>query len=210
MHQTIEDIHRAILDGERVTEMKIADDFERNYRGLIASGYRPLGIQQKESALKQVITYFLNNKDLLSRVVETEVDVSYEKEDYIVSGKVDLLLGQDNKLELLDFKSQQKPDVKDPIIEKYKYQLHVYAHIIKERYAKEPERLYIYWTAEEQRKNALQEIEYDPGLVQAAGRHFDRIARNILNKDFTIKNPPDRTKVCKECDFRYYCKLREL
>ncbi len=207
VHQTIEDIHRAILDGEKVTVTRIADDFERNYRGLIASGYRPLGATQKEEALKQVVTYFKNNKDLMKRVVETEVEVSYEKEDYIINGKVDLLLGRDKKLELLDFKSQQKPDAQDPVIEKYRYQLHIYAHIIKERYNKEPERLYIYWTAEEHRKDALQEIEYDPTLVKKAGEHFDRVAQNILKKDFTVKNQPDRTRVCKECDFRYYCKM---
>jgi len=210
VHQTIEDIHRSILDGETVTPTKISDDFERNYRGLIASGYRPLGKRQKEEALKQVITYFQNNKDLMKRVVETEVDVSYEKEDYIIHGKVDLLLGRDNKLELLDFKSQQKPQNSDPIIEKYNYQLHVYAHILKERHGKDPERLYIYWTAEDLRKNALQEIPYDPSLMEAAGHHFDQIAQRIIEKDYTIKNPPDKTMVCKECDLRFYCKIREV
>ena len=208
VHQTIEDIHRAVLDGEKVTEIQIADDFERNYRGLIASGYRPLGKTQKEEALKQVIMYFQNNKDLMQRVIETEVDVSYEKEDFIINGKVDLLLGRDKKLELLDFKSQRKPETTDPILEKYQYQLHVYAHIIKERYGKEPERLYIYWTAENDRKDALQEIAYNPALVEAAGKHFDNVAKHILNKDFLVKTPPDEKKVCEECDFRYYCRAR--
>ena len=143
-------------------------------------------------------------------MVETEVEVSYEKEDYIINGRVDLLLGRDEKLELLDFKSQPKPQKDDPIIEKYTYQLHVYTYILKERYGKEPERLYLYWTAEDKRKDALQEIAYDPALVEAAGRHFDDIAHRIILKDYALKNPPDRTKVCKECDFRYYCKIREV
>ena len=210
VHQTIEDIHRYILDGEKVTPTKISYEFERNYRGLIASGYRPLGRTQKEEALKQVLTYFQNNKDLMNRVVETEVDVSYEKEDYIIHGKVDLLLGRDKKLELLDFKSQQKPQKDDPIIEKYNYQLHVYAHILKERYGKDPERLYIYWTAEDLRKNALQEIPYDPSLMEAAGHHFDQIVHRIIQKDYNLRNMPDKTKVCKECDLRFYCKIREV
>ena len=96
------------------------------------------------------------------------------------------------------------------MIEKYQYQLHVYAHILKEPYEKEPERLYIYWTAEDERKDALQEIEYEPALVEADGKHSDNVAQCILNKDFSIKAPPDKTRVCKECDFRYYCKLREI
>jgi DNA helicase-2/ATP-dependent DNA helicase PcrA len=187
--------------------MIIPEDFENNYKGLLASGFRPIRPTQKETALRQVITYFQNNKDLLSRVIETEVDVSYEKEKYIINGKVDLLLGRDEKLEVLDFKSQKKPDANDKVLQKYKYQLHVYAHILKERYNKEPERLYLYWTAEDNRKDALMEIPYDEKLVNAAGKHFDEVAECIINKDFTIKNQPDKTKVCKECDFRFYCKI---
>jgi len=206
VHQTIEDLHRRILDSEKVNEKVIADDFENNYKGLLANGYRPLGLQSKEGALRHVINYFQNNKDLMKRVIETEIDVSYEKDDYIISGKVDLLLGRDDKLELLDFKSQQKPVKNDAMLEKYRYQLHVYAHILKERYSKEPERLYIYWTGEENRKDALMEINYKESMVEAAGKHFDAVARCIICKDFDIKTKPDKTKVCKECDFKYFCR----
>jgi DNA helicase II / ATP-dependent DNA helicase PcrA len=207
VHETIEDIHRRILDGGKVDETIIPVDFESNYKGLLANGFRPIRPKQKETALKQVITYFQNNKDILNRVIETEVDVSYEKENYIINGKVDLLLGRDDMLEVLDFKAQKKPDANDNVLQKYKYQLHVYAHILKERYNKEPERLYLYWTAEDNRKDALMEIPYDEKLVTAAGKHFDEVAECIISKDFTIKNHPDKTKVCKECDFRFYCKI---
>ena len=95
----------------------------------------------------------------------------------------------------------------DAVLEKYRYQLHVYAHILKERYQKDPERLYIYWTAEENRKDALMEINYDEKLVEAAGKHFDSVAKCIINKDFEIKTKPDKTKVCKECDFKHFCRV---
>ena len=78
---------------------------------------------------------------------------------------------------------------------------------MKERYNKDPERLYLYWTAEEKRKDALMEIEYDENLVKAAGQHFDSVAKSIISKDFEIKNHPDKTKVCKECDFKHYCRV---
>ena len=45
----------------------------------------------------------------MQRVVATEVDVSWEKDSYILTGRVDLLLGEDDRLELLDFKSQPRP-----------------------------------------------------------------------------------------------------
>jgi DNA helicase-2/ATP-dependent DNA helicase PcrA len=202
-------LHRSIIENESVDEKKIALDFEQNYKGLVASGLRPLALHQKEAALKQVITYFQNNKDLLKRVIDTEVDVSIEKDEYIITGKVDLLLGRDNKLEVLDFKSQQRPDSKDSILERYKKQLNLYAYILRERYKKEPERLYIYWTAEDKRKDALMEIDYDPQLVEEAGKHFDSVAKCILDRDFEIHNWPDKTKVCKECDFKFYCRVEK-
>jgi DNA helicase-2/ATP-dependent DNA helicase PcrA len=207
VHETIEDLHRRILEKEKVDEIVISEDFENNYKGLIANGHRPIGPQPKEGALRHVINYFQKNKDLLSRVIETEIDVSYEKDDYIITGKVDLLLGKDDKLEVLDFKTQQRPDPTDRIMLKYKYQLHVYAHILKERYNKDPERLYLYWTAEENRKDALMEIDYDEKLVKSAGRHFDEVAKCIIDKNFEIKTMPDKTKVCKEYDFKHYCRI---
>jgi len=210
VHETIEDLHRSIIDNEKVDEKKIEIDFEKNYKGLVASGLRPLALQQKAAALKQVLTYFHNNKDLLRRVIDTEVDVSVEKDDYIITGKVDLLLGKDNKLEVLDFKSQPRPDSNDTILERYSKQLNLYAYILRERYKKESERLYIYWTAEDKRKDALMEIEYDPKLVEEAGKHFDSVAKCILNRNFEINNWPDKTKVCKECDFKFYCRIEKL
>ena len=205
VHETIEDIHRHTLDHEKVDEIVIHRDFEDNYKGLLAGGHRPLAEKPKAAALSQVINYFDKNRDILERVVETEVDVSYEKDDYIINGKIDLLLGKDEKLEILDFKSQPMPDLTDQIILKYRYQLHVYAHIIKERYKKDPERLYLYWTAEEKRETALMEIDYDEKLVEEARRHFDATARCILMKDFSVKTVPNKKKVCYDCDFQYYC-----
>ncbi len=209
VHETIEDLHRSILDNEPADEKKIETDFERNYKALVASGLRPLALHQRAAALKQVFTYFQNNKDLLKRVIDTEVDVSVEKDDYIITGKVDLLLGKDNKLEVLDFKSQPRPDSRDSILERYSKQINLYAYILKERYKKEPERLYIYWTAEDKRKDALMEIDYDPKLVEEAGKHFDSVAKCILNRNFGIQNLPDKTKVCKECDFKFYCRVEK-
>lgn len=145
------------------------------------------------------------NKDLMERIVETEVDVSVEEEEYIILGKIDLLLGKDNKLEILDFKIQSKPEQDDPLIERYARQLSLYAYILRKRYGKTPERLLIYWTAEEKRKDALMEFKYDESLVEEVSKHFDNVVRRILSKDFTIRNVPDTNKVCSECDFRFFC-----
>src|SRR6266545_7802303 len=100
----------------------------------------------------------------MQRVIETEVDVSVEKDGYILTGKVDLLLGSDDCLELLDFKTSPKPVDSPELLATYERQLCIYAHILEKRYGKRPERLLLYWTAEPHKQDALMEFPYRPEL----------------------------------------------
>ena len=77
----------------------------------------------------------------MQRVIETEVDVSVEKDDYILTGKIDLLMGGDGRLELLDFKTSPKPVDSPELLATYERQLCTYAHILEKRYGKRPDRL---------------------------------------------------------------------
>lgn len=207
VHQTIEDIHKQVIEGklDQINVGIIENQwFEMNYQSLIAAGMRPLAEQRKQTALQHVLNYFKQNLKDLERVIETEVDVSVEKPNYILNGKIDLLRGKDGKLEVLDFKSQQRPDKGDPIISRYYNQLCLYSHILKERYGKHPERLYIYWTAENDRDGALMEFPVDPSVILSAGQHFDNIVNIIQKSDFSVKNRPS-SETCRNCDFRTYC-----
>lgn len=206
VHHTIEDIHRWVLDKKDsyLDKNKILEMFNFNFNHLAALGIRPIGEKQRKYAFSQVINYYSQNRSEMDRIIETEVDVSVEKENYILTGKIDLLLSQDNKLELLDFKSQTKPENDDRRIDSYYKQLCVYAHILERRYDKKPERLLLYWTGELRRKDALMEFPYEPEMVEAAGVHFDSVVELILNKNYKISVTPEY-KVCKECDLRVYC-----
>jgi len=206
VHQTIEDIHRWVIEGQalRLVQKAIPGFFNANFRALVNSGYRPLDDVQKENALRHVTNYFNQNQDMMARVIETEVDVSLEKDNYILTGRVDLLMGDDNKIELLDFKSQTKPKEDMRRVASYHQQLLIYAHILEERYGKHPDRLALYWTGEEKREDALMVFPYQPERVFAAGAHFDRVVDRILARDFAVREIPER-KVCAECDFNRYC-----
>ena len=150
------------------------------------------------------MNYFEQNQDEMQRVIETEVDVSVEKEGYILVGRIDLLLGGDGKLELLDFKSSERPTNSPLLIAEYERQLCTYAHILEQRYGKRPDRLLLYWTGEARKADALMEFPYRPELVDAAGLHFDSVVGKIRAGDFVVLAPPE-AKICKECDLRRYC-----
>jgi DNA helicase-2/ATP-dependent DNA helicase PcrA len=205
VHYTIEDVHRAILEKKKFSTVDIENWFEQNYKALLLAGLRPISQTQKEVALKQVINYYQQNKDILNCVVEIEVDVSLEKEDYIITGKIDLLLSEEGKFEILDFKTQPKPENNDPILEKYFKQLCLYAYILKEKYKKLVKKMYIYWTSEEKRKDALMEFTYTEEDIDKIGSYFDELVQKIKAENFRIETLPDPVKICKECDFRFYC-----
>jgi DNA helicase-2/ATP-dependent DNA helicase PcrA len=148
--------------------------------------------------------YYRQNREEMRRVIQTEVDVSLEKDGYILIGKVDLLLGGDGKLELLDFKSSARPRNSPDLIAAYERQLCTYAHILERRHNRQVDRLLLYWTAEPRKEDALMVLPYDKTRVEEAGRCFDRTVRKIQAKDFAVAAPPERT-ICKECDLRLLC-----
>ena len=130
--------------------------------------------------------------------------MSIEKDGYILAGKVDLLLGGDGKLELLDFKTSPRPKDSPELIAAYERQLCTYAHILERRHGRHVERLLLYWTSEPRKQDALMALPYDPRHVEEAGRHFDETVRRIQAQEFEIKTPPE-TAICKECDLRILC-----
>lgn len=206
VHQTIEDIHRLVLDGKvaDVDDARIDALFDFNFRRLAKKDVRPIGVAARQAALGQVRNYFRNNIDEMSRVVETEVDVSLEKEGYILTGAVDLLLADDGALEVLDFKAQKRPPDGDRSVRAYYQQLCIYAHILEQRRGRRPDRLLLYWTGEPTRERALMAFDYRPDDVADAVAHFDAVVAEVQAQHFEVLRPPPRA-VCEECDFRAYC-----
>jgi DNA helicase-2/ATP-dependent DNA helicase PcrA len=206
VHQTIEEIHRIAMDGglDWLDEPRIRVIFERTFRFLIASDVRPIGDQARASALAQVLNYFRQNQQEIRRVIQTEVDVSLEKDGYILTGKVDLLLGGDGRLELLDFKTSPRPKDSPDLIAAYERQLCTYAHILERRHGRRVDRLLLYWTSETRKEDALMALPYDHSRVEEAGRHFDETVTRIQARDFAVTSPPE-SAICKECDLRILC-----
>jgi DNA helicase II / ATP-dependent DNA helicase PcrA len=207
VHQTIEEIHRIALDGrlDSLNESRIRGIFDRTFRFLCLSDVRPIGGAAQESAFRQVMSYFRQNREEMRRVIQTEVDVSLEKDGYILSGKVDLLLGGDRKLELLDFKTSPRPTNSPALLAAYERQLCTYAHILERRYGKRVDRLLLYWTTEERKEKALMAFPYCPEHIDEAGRYFDHVVARIQAEEFRVARPPEAA-ICKECDLRSLCR----
>ena len=77
--------------------------------------------------------------------------MSLVRPDYIIEGKADLITGKDNTVEIVDFKSEQKPDINsaNERIEHYRRQLNIYAYLVERRTGNKVSKMYLYYTGEE-------------------------------------------------------------
>lgn len=204
VHQTIEDIHRHILEklpGDMTEEVAL-DYFEKNKRGFIKQGVHPFN---EEAAREHVLNYLRNNKEIISKVKETEFEVVVEKTDYYLKGILDLIAGDDGSLSILDFKAQSRPSPYSTALENYRRQLAVYSYIVEKRRGVKPARTMVYWTGEPEKANAIMEIHAWPDEVEKVISHFDEVVQKIRKKEFRVGKKPDK-KTCSECDFRFSCK----
>ena len=207
VHETIEDIHRAALRHEEqtITEENVSRWFDANYMSLSQSQHSYLAAPQREAALKQVLRYVDRQHGNWSVIQQAEVDVSLVEPDYIMEGKVDLIRGEGDTVEIVDFKSQRKPDMdKDrDQLERYRRQLHVYAHLVEERTGKKVSKMHLYYTGEENGTPTIT-FPYTKSEVQGTISVFDDTVHKIMKKDF--RRCANNPKTCAECDFRFYCR----
>ena len=64
--------------------------------------------------------------------------------------------------------------------------------------------MYIYWTGEPVRDDALMELPFNERYIETATEYFANTARLIQQKRFGIDKKPAMA-VCRSCDFRTYC-----
>ena len=132
------------------------------------------------------------------------MDVSLVQQDYIVEGKIDLIKGAGDTVEIVDFKSEKKPDMESERarLEQYRKQLHIYAYLVEKRTGKKVSKMHLYYTGEE---NGVPTITfpYTKSAIEGTMTAFDDTVRHIMQNDF--RKCANNAKICENCDFRYYC-----
>jgi DNA helicase II / ATP-dependent DNA helicase PcrA len=208
VHQTIEDIHKTILRGEetKVSVTQIEHWFDNNYAYLTKRERVYLAPVVKKIALEHVLRYFRRNNGNWERIKEAEVDVSLVKGEYILKGSVDLIEGDNQTVEIVDFKSEKKLDVNNlkdrEKLDRYRRQLEVYAHIVEERTGLRVSKTHLYYTSEES-GNPYITFTKDHQSIEKTIATFDQVVSRIEARDFSIPERPQ--KACRDCDMKFYC-----
>ena len=206
VHQTIEDIHKTVLRGEEgsISFDTIKGWFSANYALLSKKERVYLAASSQQAALLHVMRYYERENGNWDRIKDAEVEISLVKDQYILKGSVDLIRGEHDTVEIIDFKSEKKPDMeKDRSrIQQYQHQLEVYAHLVEERTGHKVSRMHLYYTGEDGGNPYVSFTKDDRSIGKTIER-FDEIVARIERRDYQIAARP--AKLCQNCDMRAYC-----
>ncbi|MBL8614837.1 MAG: ATP-dependent helicase [Deltaproteobacteria bacterium] len=215
VHQTIEDVHRsAMAEGDAaLTHGAVEAWFDENYRFLSARERKYLAPSTRAAALRQVLRYVSAQRarggdQVWARLVDAEVDVSLLRPGYLLKGSVDLLRDEGGGLEVLDFKTETKPDLRDPTqVDRYRRQLEVYAHLVEGQTGKPVTKMTLYYTGEPDGSNPMISWPVDRRRVDQTLDTIDGVVERIEKKDFHQPDRP-RGRVCDGCDLKAHCDRR--
>lgn len=206
VHQTIEDIHKTVLRGEEgtITFDTIRGWFSANYAMLSKKERVYLAPSSQQAALLHVVRYYERENGNWDRIKEAEVEISLVKDQYILKGSVDLIRGEHDTVEIVDFKSEKKPDMEKDRdrLRQYQSQLEVYAHLVEERTGQKVSRMHLYYTGEDGGNPYVSFSKDDRAIGKTIAR-FDDIVARIEQQDYRLSARP--AKLCQNCDMRAYC-----
>lgn len=202
VHQTIEDIHDAILRDEVASiPNNLETWFNNNYQSLVLSEHSYLAPSSRNAALKHVKNYFENSEDLWKNIRKAEVQLSYPMKDFILNGQVDMIKGKGDTVEIVDFKTGVKPESGDQSLINYEKQLQVYARLVEDKENVTVSKLKLYYPSDPE--NAIIEFEKDNQQIDRMIEEFTDVVHKIEKKEFSQRTT--NYSVCRECDMRFYC-----
>ncbi|RAN39068.1 ATP-dependent DNA helicase [Hyphomonas sp. GM-8P] len=208
VHQTIEDIHKAVLRGEErsVTAEQIDRWFNANYTNISQKERVYLVDYVLRVAREHVTRYVDRERANWHRLRDAEVELSLLKDDYVLTGNVDLIEAEDGAWEIIDFKTEKKPDLVDDAdkLARYRRQLQIYAHLFEEKRGVRVDRMALYYTSEES-GNPRIVFPRETADIKSTIEQIDRVVGRIVAKDYGLKERPE--KLCKNCDFRSFCDM---
>ena len=208
VHQTIEDVHKAFLRGETFDDEKIGRWFDLNYASLSRAMKTYLDSNRRRVALEHVTRYVERSRSTFENILAAEYDVSIPSETFILHGVIDLLRGEGDTVEIVDFKTDRKPDVnnlEDVVrVENYRRQLEVYSHIVEKKFGKRVSKMHLYYTRTEG-ESPYVSWDFEKGRVAGTMDAFARTVGKIESHRFSNAKVKKCARLCDGCDMRFYC-----
>lgn len=185
VHETIEDVHKAVLRKEidTVNDDNINKWFEINYKTASKLNNYYLSEAQQKAALEQVKSYVDRASKKWEAISNAEMPITLSQKDYIITGKVDLVTNNRGQYEILDFKTEKKPLINKETekVDRVRRQLEVYAYLMEQRYGIKVSGMRVYYTSEKD-VNPYLSFKKDEKHIKETIDTFDKIVKQIEKK----------------------------
>ena len=116
--------------------------------------------------------------------------------------------GEGDTIEIVDFKSEDKPDLYAPEnqtrIRNHRRQLEIYSHIVEEKFGKKVSRMHLYYTKVED-ENPYISWDYKPESAEKTLSAFDQVVARIEAHQFSNVKVKKCKWLCGGCDMRFFC-----
>ena len=206
VHATLEDMNKCAIAGhqELINEDSIEEWFSLNYQSMQEQTGYYLTDEQRENALQQVKRYFHHRKEELGRVWKAEEEINLVLPDYILQGVIDLIEGEGETVEIVDYKTGPKPITAGhpERVDHYRKQLEVYAYLVEKHYGKKVSRMHLYYTSCLD-ETPLITFDWSRNAIDATVAEISDTISKIENKSF--EGRVTNTYACTFCDMRYVC-----
>ena len=210
VHQCVEDIHRIVKRkrdaGEDVSRLFIPP---ADVRAIVMENRIALEraenvrLRQMEGeVVKQVMKYLKHSKSIWRDVVEPEAAVSEVRDGFVLKGVVDLIHGNDDCVEVVDFKTGKVPAQGSALLEKYRKQMIVYVHLVRTQLGCEVSGAKLYFTGDAGDKPVI-DVAVDQTDVEQLLSEFDQTVGSIEACKFS-ELAQDEAE-CGSCPFSGYC-----
>ncbi len=208
VHETIEDVHRAVLRGEAksLAPQVIYGWMMANYISLSESENAWLPKEKLENAFAEVMGYVHFREGKWEQILEAEFPLELVREDYILHGTIDLLQGDGDMVDVIDFKTGKKPAAGSRKMERYLSQLEIYAGLVEEKWGRKVGNLTLYFTGD--KENPCVTFPMTTDRVRRRMEDFDKTVHRILDGDFSEKAKGEKgtlPEACRYCDWKGYC-----
>ncbi|MBC2856437.1 ATP-dependent helicase [Cetobacterium sp. 2A] len=202
VHQTIENINKDVIFSKKIDIdiFKIEEWYYENYEILKKNERITLDEESLKLGLNQVLDYFKNGKEFLRNAIAAEEQVFLIRENYIIEGKIDLIVKENDEYKVIDFKTGNFH--KDLTVEKnHRKQLEIYSYLLSKKLGVEIKTGILYYT--KNIENPIVEIDINQSSVNKTLMEFDKSIEKIEAKNFEKINSD--SKKCEKCEFRHYC-----
>ena len=194
MHDALAEVHRRVLDGERLEAGEVPALLDTHFH--LPFAWDELRDDMRAKADQVLRRYFAENAEMLDKIEHAEKTIELKlAEGVVVHGRIDLIRRTDtHQIIVIDFKSTDRAQEEDATRD----QLNIYALGYQQLTGRSADLVEIY-NLDEGAGAAVREL-VDAGLLAATEQRVVMAGRTIREGNLC------RPQQCGGCDFRGICR----